>query len=287
MSIVVEPNDGPCGAQVRGLDLSRPLDPEQVREIRAAWLEHQVLTFPDQSMDIVDLERFALYMGPRSEDPFIEALPGHPHVIEVRREASETSSLFAESWHSDWSFLEHPPAGTVLYGVDIPPVGGETLFADQYAAYEGLPDEMKARLDGLQAIHSARRGYSRAGLYGDRDSGRSMAIRPSDAARATRSHPLVRPHPETGRKALYVSPAYTVGVEDLPDDEARELLEALFVHQVAPPFVYRHRWQPGMLTLWDNRCLLHRATGGYEGYRRLLRRVTVAETIPEPQARAA
>jgi taurine dioxygenase len=266
-----------CGALITGLDLSRPLPRETVAEIREAWLAHQVVAFPDQSLSIEDIERFAFYIGPRGEDPYIASLPGHPHVVEVKREAAEKSKLFAETWHSDWSFLPSPPAGTVLYGQVIPPVGGDTLFADQYAAYEALPASLKSTLDGKMAIHSARGGYSRQGLYGEKDEGRSMAIVYGDSALKTRSHPLVQTHPETGRKALFVNAGYTIGIEGLAPDEAMPVLRQLFQHQIEPRFIYRHRWQPGMLTLWDNRCLLHAATGGYEGHRRLLYRVTVAQ----------
>lgn len=271
-------SSGPsCGALLHGIDLTQALDATQIQAIREAWLAHQVIAFPDQSLTIADLERLAFYLGPRGEDPYIAALPGHPHVVEVKREANERTALFAESWHSDWSFLPSPPAGTVLYGAVIPPIGGDTLFADQYAAYDALSDEMKARIAPLKGIHSARRGYARDGLYGERDQGRSMAIRFNDSALKTRSHPLVRTHPETGRKALFVSMAYTIGIEDMAEDEATALLLTLFKHQVEPRFVYRHQWQRGMLTIWDNRCLLHAATGGYEGHQRLLYRVTVAE----------
>ena len=282
-SLVIEPTGATCGALLRGVDLRDDLDAATVAAIRGAWLSHQVIAFPDQDLSIEDLERFALRLGPRSPDPFIAALPGHPHVIEVRREADEKSTLFAESWHSDWSFLAQPPAGTLLHGVEIPPVGGDTLFADQCAAYDALDAAMKDRLADLRAIHSARGGYAKAGLYGDRDQGggRSMDIRPSDEALATESHPIVRAHPETGRKALYVSPAYTIGIADMDRAEARALLTQLHAHQTQPAFVYRHRWAPRMLTVWDNRSVLHAATGGYEGHRRLLRRITLGE---RPQA---
>ena len=266
-----------CGALVHGFDLAKPLSATQIADIRAAWLRHQVIAFPDQVLAIEDVERFAHYIGPRGEDPFIAGMPGHPHVVEVKREADEKSRLFAETWHSDWSFLPSPPAGTVLYGEVIPPVGGDTLFADQYAAYEALPVGLKATLAGRQGIHSARGGYSRGGLYGEKDEGRSMAIRWGDSALKTRSHPLVKVHPETGRKALFANAGYTIGIDGMGQEEATDVLQQVFKHQIEPRFIYRHRWRKGMLTLWDNRCVLHAATGGYEGHRRLLYRVTVAE----------
>ncbi len=277
MSLSVTPQSAPCGAFVHGLDLTRELAPETVAEIRRHWLAHQVLAFPDQAMTVADLERFAVTLGPFGTDPYFKAIPGHPHVAQVRREAAETTPLFAESWHSDWSFLAQPPAATVLYGDVIPSVGGDTLFANQYAAWDALPVVMKARLAGRQGIHSARRGYARDGLYGEKDSGRSMAIRFDDSALATELHPIARVHPETGRTALFVSMGYTIGIEGMSDTEATPLLLELFAHQVRPEFVYRHRWSQGMLVMWDNRCVVHAATGGYQGQQRLLHRITVAE----------
>jgi len=197
-------------------------------------------------------------------------------VLEVRREPDETAPLFAETWHSDWSFLAHPPSATVLHGRIIPPVGGDTLFANQYAAYEALDAAMKERLEGLVAIHSAAKAYAPDGLYGLADKGRSMDIRPSEAARTTQAHPMVRTHPETGRKALYISPGYTVAIEGMAADEGWALLLKLFRHQSQPQFVHRQSWREGQLVIWDNRCLNHMATGGYDGHRRLLHRTTVA-----------
>jgi len=277
MGIEVTKQDAPCGALVRGVDLSQPLESDEVAQIRAIWLAHQVIAFPDQQLAIPDIERFAHYLGPYGEDPYIAAIPGHPHVVQVKREADEKTPLFAESWHSDWSFLPRPPAGTVLYGNVIPPVGGDTLFANQYAAWEAMPAALKSTLEGRKGVHSARRGYSREGMYGERDKGRSMAIKYGDSAMKTQLHPLGRQHPETGRVALFASPGYTIGIEGIPEDEGHAILREVYAHQAKPEFVYRHRWSEGMLILWDNRCLIHAATGGYDGHRRLLHRITVAD----------
>jgi len=277
MSLNVTAQPAPCGAVVRGIDLTQPSSEAQAVDIRNAWLAHQVLAFPDQAMTLEQLERFALTIGPYGQDPYFESVPGHPHVAQVKREANETSSLFADNWHSDWSFLASPPTATLLYGDIIPPVGGDTLFANQYDAWEALPAAMKALLQGRQGVHSARLGYARAGRYGAGDTGRSMAIRYDDSALATQLQPIARRHPETGRTALYVSPGYTIGIDGLPDDEAGPLLKELFTHQARPEFVYAHRWQQGTLLMWDNRCLVHAATGGYAGHRRLLHRITVGE----------
>lgn len=277
MNIEVIRQEASCGAMIRGVDLKRALSADEVAEIRAAWLQHQVIAFPDQAMEIEDIERFATFMGPNGEDPYIEAIPGHPRVVQVKREADEKAPIFAETWHSDWSFLKAPPAATVLYGNIIPPTGGDTLFANQYAAWDALPAATKAWLKDKKAIHSARKGYARDGMYGEKDKGRSMAIKYGDSALKTQLHPLARPHTETGRLALYVSPGYTIGIDGMPDDEAVPILKELYAHQAKPEFQYRHKWSEGMLLMWDNRCVIHAATGGYEGHRRLLHRVTVAD----------
>lgn len=273
----VEVADAPCGAVVTGVDLSQPLAADVSSELRRHWLSHLVLSFPDQSLDIDALERFAASIGPFGVDPFFGSVPGHPHVAQVRREADEKTRLFADSWHSDWSFLASPPTATLLSGDVIPPVGGDTLFANQIAAWEALPAHLRRTVDGRLGVHSARRGYARDGRYGERDSGRSMDIRWSDAALAVQTHPIGRVHPETGRTALFVSPGYTIGIEGMPDDEAQAILRALFEHQAEERFIYRQRWSQGMLVMWDNRSVVHAATGGYDGHRRLLHRITVAE----------
>lgn len=276
MAIVITPSERACGAIVNGVDL-RSINADLAEELRAVWLQHRVIAFPDQQLDLEAYERVAEHFGPYGVDPYFRSLPGHPHVAEIKREADEKTPLFAEGWHSDWSFLASPPALTMLYGREIPPIGGDTLYADQHAAYDALSDAMKKRLDGLMGIHSARRAYSKAGQYGDRDIGRSMAIVADDSAMATQLHPIVRTHPETGLKGLFMSPGYTIGIHGMPDDEAQALLLELYAHQIAEPFIYRHKWTEGMVTFWDNRAVNHAATGGYEGYRRLLHRITISE----------
>jgi taurine dioxygenase len=276
------PVSASCGALVSEVNLAKPLTSEAIAQIRNGWLRHQVLAFPGQHLEVEDIEHFAQTIGPFGVDPYFEAIPGHPHVAQVKREADEQSPLFAETWHSDWSFLASPPSATVLYGNVIPPIGGDTLFANQYAAWDGLADERKALLKTLQGVHSARRGYSREGMYGEKDKGRSMAIKYSDSALATQLHPIARVHPETGRIALFVSPGYTIGIAGMSDAESAPLLMELFTHQSKPEFVYRHRWSPSMLVMWDNRCVIHAATGGYQGHRRLLHRITVGERIATP-----
>lgn len=227
MALRVEPSGQACGARVTGVDLSRPLDPATVAELRAAWLEHHVLAFPDQRIGDDDLERFTLAFGGFGDDPFFAPIPGRRHIAAIRREADETTPLFAENWHADWSFQARPPAGTCLMAVDIPPVGGDTLFANQHRAWEALGPDQQARYADLVAIHSARLPYAPDGTYGARDKGRSMDIRPSEAALATQTHPLVPAHPETGRRGFYSTLGYIIGIEGLAQDAAIALLMEL------------------------------------------------------------
>ncbi len=274
--MIVETSRQACGATVTGVDLTRPLDPATVAGIRAAWLEHHVLAFPEQRMSDDDLEAFTVAFGGFGNDPFIAPIPGRDHVIAVERRADETAPLFAENWHSDWSFQAEPPAGTCLFGITIPPSGGDTLFANQHAALEAMPPAMRARLDGLTALHSARRAYAPDGFYGNADTGRSMDIRPSKAAEAVQRHLLIRAHPETGRQGLFSCFGYIIGIEGMPEEEALPLLIELYQWQGRKEFQYRHKWQSDMLVMWDNRSLLHAATGGYDGHDRLLHRTTIA-----------
>ena len=278
MAIEVHGSGQVCGARVTGVDLTAPLDPSAIASIRSAWLEHHVLAFPDQAMDDDDLERFTLAFGGFGDDPFIAPIAGRDHVIAVERRADETAPLFAENWHTDWSFQATPPSGTCLFGVTIPPTGGDTLYADQHAALDKMPADLRSRLEGRMAVHSARGGYAPDGTYGsdDQATDRSMAIRPSTEAMATQLHPIVRDHPETGRPGLFGCIGYIIGIDGMADDEARDLLFELYAWQTRDEFVYRHEWEPDMLVMWDNRSVLHRATGGYDGHDRLLHRTTIA-----------
>ena len=278
MAINVVKSGQACGATVTGADLTAPLDTETVAEIRSAWLEHHVLAFPDQAMTDDDLERFTLAFGGFGDDPFIAPIDGRDHVIAVERRADETAPLFAENWHSDWSFQATPPSGTCLFGVQIPPMGGDTLYVNQHAALDAMPADLRARLDGKMAVHSARGGYAPDGTYGahDQATDRSMDIRPSDEAMATQLHPIIRKHPETGRLGVFSCIGYIIGIDGMADNAARELLGELYAWQTRDEFQYRHVWQQDMLTMWDNRSVLHRATGGYDGHHRLLHRTTIA-----------
>ncbi|MFK8048092.1 MAG: TauD/TfdA dioxygenase family protein [Halioglobus sp.] len=280
MPINVSPSGQACGASVTGVDLTQPLSPADIAEIRTAWLEHHVIAFPDQAMSDDDLERFSTYFGDFGEDPFIAPIEGREHIIAVHRSANEVAPLFAENWHTDWSFQETPPAATCLLGITIPPVGGETWFNNQHTSLDEMPDELRRKLEGKIAIHSAKAAYSPDGMYGqeDKDSDRSMEILPSESANATQSHPLIRNHPETGRPGIYGCIGYIIGIEGMSEVDAVDLLVELHEWQTRPEFHYHHRWESNMLLMWDNRSVLHRATGGFEGYDRLLHRTTIADT---------
>jgi len=272
----VTPNPDGFGAAVTGVDLSRALPPAELAAVKAAFAAHSVLAFPDQPLTHDQLEAFTLQWGDFGWDPYIAPLADRPHILEVRRNADETASVFGGSWHSDWSFQETPPAITILHAKVIPPLGGDTLYADGYRAWEALTPAFQALLAPLNAIHSASRPYGEKGFYAQEQGRTGMTILPNATADKTFVHPLVRTHPVTGRRALFVNPVYTVGVEGLSEAEGAAILGFLFKHMTEDRFVYRHRWAANMLTMWDNRCCLHNATGGYDGYERVLHRTTVA-----------
>lgn len=268
------------GAEITGVDLSRPLAPEALAEVKAAWAKHAVVAFPDQPLTLAELEAFTLQIGPFGEDPFIKPMPGHPNVLELRREPDEKATNFGAGWHSDWSFQPQPPAATILRSEVVPPVGGDTLFCDGVRAYEALSPTMQRMLQGLRAVHSATRAYGTKGVFARETEKRTMEIIVSPEADKSLTHPLVRTHPVTGRKALYVSPVYTTGIEGLTVEESQAILGFLFKHMTDEAFVYRHRWKAGMVLMWDNRCTAHFAEGGYDGHLRVMHRTTVAGETP-------
>lgn len=275
----VEPSGAACGATVTGLDLRKPLTAMQVDELRSHWLEHHVLAFPDQPMSDDDLERFTLYFGGFGDDPFIAPIEGREHVIAVCRRADEQAPVFAEAWHTDWSFQKVPPAGTCLFGITIPPVGGDTSFVNQHLALAQMPDELRRKIDGKIAVHSAAMPYAPDGVYGEKekDSDRSMKIIASEEAKAVQGHPLIRRHPETDEEGLFGCLGYIIGIEGMADDAAHELLREVYAWQTREEFQFRHKWSANMLLLWDNRSVLHMANGGYDGYDRMLHRTTIAD----------
>ena len=276
----VQPQLQGFGARITGIDLSTPFSSADVAALRKLWLTHQVLYFPKQPLSHAELLQFAEQFGPFGEDPYVQPLSDQPHILEVRREPHETVSPFGASWHSDWSFQAMPPSATMLHAKVIPPFGGETLFADGYRAYEALPADLREEIRHLRVLHSARRPYSHEGYARSGGNLRSMHILPADDAWVTQSHPLVRTHPETGRRALWINHVYVIAVEHMNHAESESLLKRLNDHALQPAFIYTHHWAPNMLTMWDNRCVQHCAQGGYDGHRRVLHRCVIAGDRP-------
>ena len=274
--ITVEPVSGTVGAVVRGVDLSGPLDDSTVAEVRTAFLAHHVLFFHDQDLSPEAQLRLGRSFGELDTHPFVEGMESHPEIIEIVTESDDRLN-FGGGWHSDVTFLPEPDMGSILYAIEVPPFGGDTLFANQHAAYEALSDTMKSLLDGLVAKHSAGPQYAEGGYSTLSRSMRTTSV--EDADRVVR-HPLVRTHPETGRKALYVNTAFTVGIEGMRPDESMALLRFLFTHAVREPFTCRFRWSPGSVAMWDNRSVQHYALFDYRGHRRQMRRITIKGDRP-------
>jgi taurine dioxygenase len=276
MAITVDPVSGTVGAEVRGVDLSAPLDEGAVAEIRRMFLRHHVLFFRGQDLSPEAQIRFGRCFGELDTHPFVEGMDLHPEVIEIITEPDDRFN-FGGAWHSDVTFLQQPDLGSILFAVEVPAFGGDTLFANQHAAYDALSDTMKGFVDGLVAEHSAGPQYS-AGAYSTRS--RSIRTKHADNADRIVRHPLVRTHPETGRKALYVNKAFTVGIEGLRAKESEALLEFLFNHAVREPFTCRFRWSSGSVAMWDNRSVQHFALFDYQGHRRHMRRITIRGDRP-------
>lgn len=266
---------GALGAEIHGIDLAAGLGSEQAAAVRQVLLDHQVIFFRDQQLDAGQYLRFAQAMGEPIEYPFVKGLPGYPVIIEVKKLEHERSN-FGGIWHSDTTYLERPPMGSMLLAREVPPFGGDTLFASQYLAYEALSEGMRKLLDPLRAINSsAKADVSKTREDRIASDGRADARRDYEA-----SHPVVRTHPETGRKALYVNVAHTVRFDGMSEEESAPLLRFLYQHQVRPEFTCRFVWQPGSLALWDNRCVQHNPVNDYHGYRRVMHRITLAGDSP-------
>lgn len=266
---------GTLGAEISGVDLTQPISQALAAEIRSVFLKHEVIFLRQQPLSLAQFMAFAQAMGEPVEYPFVKGLDGFPHIIEVKKLEHETVN-FGGVWHSDTTYLETPPMGSMLLAREIPPFGGDTLFASQYAAYEALSDTMQRLLDGLQGINSsAKADVSKTREDRLKTDGKASA--PQDY---TSHHPVVRTHPETGRKALYVNVAHTSGIVGLTDAESAPLLNFLFTHQVKPEFTCRWAWEPNALAFWDNRCAQHNPINDYHGHRRVLNRITLKGDKP-------
>ncbi len=278
----IAPLSGPLGAEVWGLDLARDLDENALAEVRAALAGHKVLAFRDQELTPEQHVALTGRLGGVLRLPFIAPLAEHPEIIAVLKEAQERDiSTFGGTWHSDFTFLEAPPSYTLLYALEVPPDGGDTIWADMEFAYATLSDGMKALLHGLRAIHSGRPHGTRGPPPGQRVSTSVRMARNEPAADAEVAHPVVRRHPETGASALFVNPVYVSRFEDMTEAESRPLLDILQAQATRAEMTCRLSWRPGTLAIWDNRCTQHLAVNDYDGHRRLLHRTTVAGERPQ------
>ena len=271
----VRPIAGALGAEIHGVDLSQELGDNPVGAIRQALLDHLVVFFRDQPLTPARFLAFAQRFGRPVEYPFVNGIEGFPHIIEVKKLEHETVN-FGGVWHSDTTYLERPPMGSLLLAREVPPRGGDTLFANQYLAYESLSEGLRRTLQGLRGVSdSAKADVTRTREDRVKSDGSAAARR-----RLTAEHPVVRTHPETGRKALYVNVAHTQRFADMTEAESAPLLEYLFQHQVRPEFTCRFGWAPGSLAFWDNRAAQHYPINDYHGFRRVMHRVTLAGDRP-------
>jgi taurine dioxygenase len=270
----VKPIAGALGAEIGGVDL-RELHDESVAGIRAAWLEHLVVFFRDQPLAPAQYRAFASRIGRPIEYPFVKGITGFPEIIEVKKLEQEKVN-FGGVWHSDTAYLEEPPMASMLLAREVPARGGDTLFANMYLAYEALSEGMKRLLDPLWAVNSS----AKADVTRTREDRLKTDARDDVGRELVAEHPVVRTHPETGRRALYVNFAHTARFGGMTEKESAPVLDYLFQHQVRPEFTCRFSWQVGSLALWDNRCAQHNPVNDYHGYRRVMHRITLAGDRP-------
>ena len=268
------------GIEITDIDLTKPLNEKNVNIIRNLWLNYSVAVFPNQKLNHFEFEKFSLNFGDYGDDPYLIPVDSnHPHIMEIRRDANEKTALFGGTWHSDWSFQKKPPSATLLHSKIIPPIGGDTLFCNNIKSYNDLTIKTKKKLSNLLAFHSAKEIYGDDGFYANenKDEGRSIKIKTSKDANKKNSHPIVIKHSETGKKALFVNPIYSVSVDKLSKKESNLIFKELYDHIFQEKYIYRHKWEENMLIMWDNRSVMHKVEGGFEGYQRLLHRITISE----------
>ncbi|MBV8840117.1 MAG: TauD/TfdA family dioxygenase [Alphaproteobacteria bacterium] len=270
----VRPIAGSLGAEILGVDLRDP-QPDLIAAIRAAWLEHLVVFFRDQDLSADQFLALARAFGEPIEYPFVKGLEGYPQITPVIKLEHEKVN-FGGLWHSDTAYLERPPMATMLIARETPPRGGDTLFANMYAAYDALSSGMRRMLDGLVVVNSsAKADVTKTREDRVRDSANTDARKEYVA-----EHPAVRTHPETGRKALYVNGGHALRFRDMTVEESAPLLNYLFQHVTRPEFTCRFRWEVGSIAMWDNRCTQHNPVNDYHGFRRVMHRVTLAGDVP-------
>ena len=275
--IEVRPIAGGCGAEIHGVRIGAALDDAVIAEIRQALLDDCVVFFHDQEFDAEQHKAFARRFGEIFVHPNYKGMHEDDEIVMVRREPGDPH-IVGEEWHADTTMVEAPPMGAILYAIEVPPYGGDTCFANQYLAYESLSDGMKRLLDGLRAIHSDRKV---AGPRAGRNAYRSTKVREDADWRETVSaHPVVRTHPETGRRLLFVNHSYTIGFEGMTEEESRPLLDYLLEHGHRPEFTCRFRWRKGSVAFWDNRSVKHLAVHDAGPFRRLMRRVQIVGDGP-------
>ncbi len=279
-NIDVRPIAGALGAEVHGVDLSHPLTDRALSEVRQALLDHCVIFFRDQSLTPAAQLAFARRFGDIHLHPFMAGMPDHPEVLRIVKNEDEQRN-FGGVWHTDQMFSPQPAMGTMLYAVETPRAGGDTLFANMYLAYETLSDGMKRMIADLKTFNVGDRfksagGKTRAERY---QSMRDMHVKSPGNVITESSHPLVRTHPETGRRLLYLG-SHTQRLDGFSDDESEPLLRYLRQHAARPEFTCRFRWAPGSLAFWDNRCTQHNAINDYHGERRVMHRITIQGDTP-------
>lgn len=266
---------GALGAEIHGVDLRQPLSSSLAQEIRQVLLDNLVIFFRDQDLSPAQFMQFAQAMGEPVEYPFVKGLEGFPNIIEVKKLEHERSN-FGGVWHSDTTYLEEPPMGSMLLAREIPPYGGDTLFANQYLAWDTLSDTMKHMLRPLKGISSS----AKADVSKTREDRLKSDAKDGAPTQFQAVHPVMRTHPETQRPALYVNTAHTAGIEGMTSEESAPLLHFLFEHQIKPEFTCRFNWQPNSLAFWDNRCAMHNPVNDYHGFRRIMHRITLAGDKP-------
>lgn len=261
------------GAEINGVDLSRPLGDGVIAEIRQALLQYRVVFFLDQDITPEQHLEFARRFGGLVDYPMVTGLPDYPDIVPVIKLENETVN-FGGIWHSDTTYLTEPPLGAILVARELPPAGGDTMFANMVMAYDTLSEGMKDMLQGLVAINTSAKDHV-AKSREDRQKDMDGVPEP-----LTAEHPVVRTHPETGEKILYVNIGHTVGIKGMSDEESGPILEFLFHHQRRPEFTCRFKWAPGSIAFWDNRSTQHYPLNDYHGHKRVMHRVTLAGDAP-------
>jgi taurine dioxygenase len=279
--ITVSPITGVLGAEITGVDLREPLEEDTWNEIKHAFYEHQVIYFPNQAITHEQHLAFSRHFGPVKPVPLLKNIEGFPEVQMIRREASETGRVIGESWHTDSTFLDEPPAAVVMRAVDVPEYGGDTGFLSMYKAFEALTPAMQNVVSSLSAVHSATRIFGSAYQAQNRQfSNTSARVMDVELGDRETVHPMVITHPGSGRKGLYINQVYVQRIEGMTDLESKSLLSFLYEHVARFDFTCRIRWKKDQVLVWDNLCTMHRAIPDYMGKFRFLTRTTIGGKRP-------